>query len=292
MVTSPGSTRSSVAPMVAITRCFAKLARTRSGLNGASAAMAAVHADVLSCDVGHEALHERAVQVVGAEDAPASVAHAALDQVEEHTAGIAVGLDFGFAKDGRAAAHRGMISERGEEKTLLAQAPARIYDRVGENPRTLPASQMSAKALSIVCLLLCASAAAAQQQSFVGCYSVQVAEWSPGLGSESRYHRLPSSIVLDTVRRGPGRILSPDIAYPGGSRFPTTPRWEANGDTLVLTWSNGFTPTIVRLVAKDTELMGDAVALTDVHHPIEPPRPRAKVVARKQACGQLHRLQL
>jgi hypothetical protein len=72
----------------------------------------------------------------GAEDASTLVADAALDQVEERTAGVAVRLDVRFAKDSREAAHAGMITLPrvaagifAKEVALLTSAASRIYDR-------------------------------------------------------------------------------------------------------------------------------------------------------------------
>jgi hypothetical protein len=65
---------------------------------------------VLVGDVGNQALEERAVEVIAAEDAAALLADAALEQVEEDAAGVAVRLDFGFPKELGSAAHVGMIN--------------------------------------------------------------------------------------------------------------------------------------------------------------------------------------
>src|SRR5690348_7416889 len=82
IVTAPGSTRSSVAPIVAITCCFAKLRRTLSGSKGGRSTTApALHANVLVRDVGDQALRPRSVEVPVAQDATARLAHTALDQV-------------------------------------------------------------------------------------------------------------------------------------------------------------------------------------------------------------------
>jgi hypothetical protein len=66
--------------------------------------------------------------------------------------------------------------------------------------------------------------------------------------------------------------------------FPGTPRWDVHGDTVVLAWSNGFTPTIITLRPQGTLLVGEAVALTDAYYIGEPPRPRASVILRRQQC--------
>jgi hypothetical protein len=78
--------------------------------------------------------------------------------------------------------------------------------------------------------------------------------------------------------------MNPDIAYPRNNRFPDTPRWEASGDTLILTWSNGFSPTVARLTSRGRELVGEAVALSDYRPIPEPPRPRAPVRLTRTSC--------
>ena len=67
--------------------------------------MTTLHADVPVGDVGDETLLPRPVQMPVAENAFAVLADAALDEVEEDTAGVAVGLDVGFAKKAGSSAH-------------------------------------------------------------------------------------------------------------------------------------------------------------------------------------------
>ena len=137
----------------------------------------------------------------------------------------------------------------------------------------------------LVSAALLAHIAGAQAHAVAGCYALTVGDWVPRIGGDSIYHRMPFSIVLDTTPKGPGFTMSPDIAYPRSNRFPTAPRWQVQGDTLMLIWSNGFAPTIVRLTSQGTEWVGDATAEND-HHPIpEPPRPRAPVRVKRHPCA-------
>jgi hypothetical protein len=64
------------------------------------------------------------------------------------------------------------------------------------------------------------------------------------------------------------------------------PRWEILGDTVRIVWSNGFSPTIVRLTEKDQNLSGWAEASRDASPPGKPNWPREKVVARRIECAK------
>lgn len=81
-----------------------------------------------------------------------------------------------------------------------------------------------------------------------GCYTLNVGAWSRPLRGDSVFHTLPQLVRLDTTSgsRG-GRVLSPNISFPYPRRFPGLPRWQIVGDTINMLWSNGFSPTIVRL---------------------------------------------
>jgi hypothetical protein len=120
-----------------------------------------------------------------------------------------------------------------------------------------------------------------------GCYELTVSDWNRPLGGDEGFHTIPTSIRLDTVSalRG-GRVLAPDISYPAGRSMRGLPRWEILGDTLRLVWSNGFSPTIVRLTEKAHELSGWAEATSDAIPAGKPNWPRAKVVARRSACAK------
>lgn len=81
---------------------------------------------------------------------------------------------------------------------------------------------------------------------------------------DSIFYRIPPLVRLDTTARGRrGRTLSPDIDYPHPSRFPGTPLWTVERDTLFLLWSNGFTPTRVHAPLGVGPLRGVAIAMSD-----------------------------
>src|SRR6266404_154008 len=110
-----------------------------------------------------------------------------------------------------------------------------------------------------------------------GCYELTVSEWNRPLGGDEGFHAIPTSIRLDTVPalRG-GRVVTPDISYPMGRSMRGLPRWEILGDTVRIVWSNGFSPTIVRLTEKGQELSGWAEATSDAIPAGNPNWPRAK----------------
>lgn len=84
-----------------------------------------------------------------------------------------------------------------------------------------------------------------------GCYALAVGPWSRPLEGDPRYHALPDTVRLDTVTAEHGGWrLHPDIAYPGGGRFPGRPRWLMKGDSIDLAWSNGYQPTVVSLARR------------------------------------------
>jgi hypothetical protein len=120
-----------------------------------------------------------------------------------------------------------------------------------------------------------------------GCYELTVSEWNRPLGGDEGFHTIPTSIRLDTVPvlRG-GRVVTPDISYPMGRSMRGLPRWEILGDTVSIVWSNGFSPTIVRLTEKGQELSGWAEATSDAIPAGKPNWPLAKVVARRIECAK------
>ena len=130
-------------------------------------------------------------------------------------------------------------------------------------------------------------AQAPRYKQLSGCYELTVSEWSRPLGGDEGFHTIPTSIRLDTVPalRG-GRVVTPDISYPMGRSMRGLPRWEILGDTVRIVWSNGFSPTIVRLTKKGHELSGWAEASSDAIPPGKPNWPRAKVVARRIECAK------
>jgi hypothetical protein len=122
----------------------------------------------------------------------------------------------------------------------------------------------------------------------VGCYHLSRSDWSRALGVNARYHALPASIRLDTVRaaRG-GWTVAPDIAFPNANRFPGTPRWVFHADSIEIVWSNGYQVTTVRLsVTGGDELRGSATVSSDANE-FGTDLPHASVVARRTSCADL-----
>jgi hypothetical protein len=68
--------------------------------------------------------------VVGAQDAPALLADAALDQVEVDAAGVAIRLDVRFAEESRAADHDGMITPESDRPA----GPRQSRNQFGPSP--------------------------------------------------------------------------------------------------------------------------------------------------------------
>lgn len=128
------------------------------------------------------------------------------------------------------------------------------------------------------------AAPTADVRAMAGCYVVTVSEWSPP-DPNAGYHRIPRRIRLDTTptSRGGRWVLSPNIAYPHPGAFPGTPGWSLSADTMRLVWSNGFQPTGVTLVRRDSLWTGDAVAGSDFV--TGGPPPRATVTIRRAPCS-------
>jgi len=155
--------------------------------------------------------------------------------------------------------------------------------------------QLKVQVLSgLMAALIAHSASAQRPSSLVGCYGVTRSAWTPSLGADSMGYRIPTAVRLDSAvaSSGGGWILGPNIEYQSKRAFPGAPRWWMNGKALRLLWSNGYAPTQVtlhRMAGRDSATwFGDAVALTDDHPLIEPPRPRAMIRLRPQPCTRVH----
>jgi hypothetical protein len=119
-----------------------------------------------------------------------------------------------------------------------------------------------------------------------GCYSISLGVWSRSLGANAAYHELPTMVRLDTIalERG-GWRLTPDIEYPSSRRLSGLPRWIMRGDSIEMTWSNGFQPTWIRVVQTlPNELRGEAEVGSDANEFGNNP-PRAPVHARRVRCA-------
>jgi len=144
---------------------------------------------------------------------------------------------------------------------LVAFALASTQDRLG------------AQASVLVC-----------SNTIAGRYVLTLSEWSRPLGANSAYHAVPTDVLLDTVAAKGGWRVSPDIQYPHPHHFPA-PRWALLRDTVQIVWSNGFQPTILRLVRTNAnELRGEAIVGSDANEFGDNP-PRAQVTAKRIACA-------
>ena len=108
----------------------------------------------------------------------------------------------------------------------------------------------------------------AQRQSVEGCYDLYLNPWSPEpLGSDSILYLPPTRVHLTMAA---GRV---DSSKPYGFSVQSAPGampsvheyswWEPRGDTLLITFTTGFSGVQLRLIGGDT-LRGTAQAFTDV----------------------------
>jgi hypothetical protein len=120
------------------------------------------------------------------------------------------------------------------------------------------------------------------------CYALHTEPW----GWPSFSWRVPAVVRLgvDTARPGGGR-LTPDLESLGARRAPPMrgyPKWErvANGagvDSVVLTWSDGYTGVRLRAAVSSETLYGEAESFTDVVG-WGAPHAKAAVTGRRMAC--------
>ena len=134
--------------------------------------------------------------------------------------------------------------------------------------------------------LLEAQAPSLSYSGIAGCYELTVGEWNSPLISGDPDHILPVLVRLDTVTASHGgKRLTPNITYrPSPFEFSGFPRWDIQGDTVIMIWSNGFVPTVVRVRKVEMKLEGYAEAQQDIVPPRNFNWPRASVVARPTKC--------
>jgi len=120
------------------------------------------------------------------------------------------------------------------------------------------------------------------------CYRLTQSAWSRSLGVNAAYHVLPAVIRLDTVRAAHGGWrVAPDIAFPGGSHFPGTPRWAQHADSIEIVWSNGYQVTTLSLGAsRGGDRRGVATARSDANE-FATDVPHATIEARRTTCAGL-----
>ena len=137
------------------------------------------------------------------------------------------------------------------------------------------------------------SVAAAQDSTqavarIAGCYAVELGPWSGSFPSGSpASHQPPPTIRLDTaqfVERYASRVqhrqLAPPITVAGRQRV-SLGRWRVAGDTLVMSWSDGFSGVSLSLGLRPDSLRGGARAFYDVIGPVQPTAP---VLLRRVVC--------
>jgi len=146
--------------------------------------------------------------------------------------------------------------------------------------------------LTFLFLVMTAHSALSQQPTvsrIAGCYDLVVGDWSRPLLADKDFHSIPASIRLDTARvLGGGRAVTPDIAWPVGRPMRGSPQWTIVGDTVRIVWSNGFSPTVLRLRQTGAHLTGWAEATSDAIPVGNPNWPRADVLADRISCHSAH----
>lgn len=120
------------------------------------------------------------------------------------------------------------------------------------------------------------------------CYALRTEPWR---GSSFSW-RVPAVVRLgaDTARSG-GGALAPDLESLGARRaLPMRgyPKWErmanrAGVDSIVLTWSDGYTGIRLRAAVSGETLRGEAESFTDVVG-WGAPHAKASVTGRRMAC--------
>jgi hypothetical protein len=118
------------------------------------------------------------------------------------------------------------------------------------------------------------------------CYALRVDPWS---GPPFPWH-VPPIIRLSIDSTHPGRgALAPDLSTAGARRdkpMPGFPKWERNvagagADSVVLTWSDGFTGIRVHALVASDIFRGRAQSFTDV---MGEPRATASVIGLRTRC--------
>ena len=118
------------------------------------------------------------------------------------------------------------------------------------------------------------------------CYALRTEPWS---GAPFPWH-VPGIVRLsvDTTRPGRG-ALAPDLEPAGARRaspMPGFPKWErvssqAEADSIVFTWSDGYTGIQMRALIGHDVLRGRAQSHTDV---MDAPRATAAVTGFRTRC--------
>jgi len=144
----------------------------------------------------------------------------------------------------------------------------------------------AALALTSIAPLHAQNPAAMSLGSVAGCYALTLGPWSPPTPSGSA-NRDPEPAVfwLDTSRAFVGggmyRVRSnSELLASQGRNFP--PAWRLRKpDSLIMSWSTGFTGVDYAFGVRGDSLIGTARAFTDV---MSRPRPSASAVAIRVTC--------
>ena len=133
-----------------------------------------------------------------------------------------------------------------------------------------------------------------RSDSLVGCYVIEVGEWSgPFPSGWPEIHQPPDSVRLELQPAWPDTPATamrtelalsphlPELVRQGReSRHP--PTWEiGTADSLVLAWSTGFAGVVVKLAGTPDQLSGTARAFHDVAGVVQPTAPAS---AKRIAC--------
>jgi hypothetical protein len=128
---------------------------------------------------------------------------------------------------------------------------------------------------------------AQRAESLIGCFDVRLGKWSGSFPSGAPAdHQPPSSIRLDSAhlaeryRDSSYRRLEPNIEAFGNRGF--APAWRiTRGDSLLLSWSNGFSGVVIVAAIGRDSLVGMGEAFTDY---IGPKQPTVPVVLVRRPC--------
>jgi hypothetical protein len=144
--------------------------------------------------------------------------------------------------------------------------------------------------------------AAENADPLVGCYRLEIGEWTPRLDAP-RYQIPPAEFRMLAEIGGESpfelnkNLVRPVIPYgrtpsaiwqrSSSGKGPSSPIDEAiAGGDIQVTWTNGFAGVRLRLLASADSLHGTAIAFTDMLS--SRPLPQAQVVARRVPCPNEH----
>lgn len=145
---------------------------------------------------------------------------------------------------------------------------------------------MRAAALLILSAAVAPTWLRAQASSWTGCYDLEIGSWSRPVGGDSLYYSPPGRIRLDSLP-AEGHFSDPTgyRVHPAPGSPPSIHdhvSWKPTGaDSIVISWSTGFSGLQARMIREESLLRGQASTFTDVI-PFEPRT--ADVIARPVPC--------